>query len=164
MINTIRLALVLAMVGLLSGCKTFTSSHIDRLRARQAVARANPKSSPEIMGFSAKENTMYAGVDLLGVKEALAVDPSGTSIALTKDGLVAAVVGLITSYVNSKMNEGDSGDKKKDTTEKTKPGIVMNGAENTLSAPSTSVSGTIIMGGHGNSLNLYEPQPEASTP
>lgn len=106
--RAIRLALALAVVGLMSGC--FTPQHVSTLRAKHARESA--------LKLQAKDNTVYAGIDVYGLKEALQEDPGGTSAALGKDALLAAAVAAAAAYAADQANGGS-----KDGGQSSKPNV-----------------------------------------
>lgn len=88
--------LIAALAVCLASC--YTPRHIDNLRSQRARDVA--------LKLSANQGTVYAGVDILGVKEALQADPGGTSAALGKDAILAALAGLATAYVADQASGG----------------------------------------------------------
>lgn len=105
-----KIVAVLLGVGLVvmaSGC--FTPRHVDRLRAKQDNLRAKQNN---LMRVEAREGVVYAGADIVGVKEAIQVDPWGTLKAMGKDVLSGTGIGLGTAWVASELsNDGGGGGK-----------------------------------------------------
>jgi hydrogenase maturation factor len=98
-----KTALCLLIVVACAGC--YTPRHLDKLRSQ--------RRPPQVLNLSANQGTVYAGVDVLGVKEALQVDPTGTSLALGKDTLIAVGTALGAAYAASQIDGDDGGSKAK---------------------------------------------------
>lgn len=93
---------ILCLIGLVFCFGCFTPQHVNYLRTKQRA---------QAIKVSARNNTVYAGIDILSVRDALEVDPGGTSWALTKDSLLVIGGGLLGKYAIDEIKESSDSDK-----------------------------------------------------
>jgi hypothetical protein len=149
----IMAALAVAVVGMTAGC--WTPRQVERCRVN--------RQRSEVVKLQASGNTVFAGIDVYGLKEAIQDDPCGTAAALGKDGILAALGAAAVAYVANEI-DGEDDKSAKAKTPQSSPGVAVNGTDNSLTVPSTVVSGPIIIGGQGNNVSVFEPEPATVAP
>jgi hypothetical protein len=153
----IRICLAVAVVGLLAGCATPRKVDTERRRAQRV----------QVLKIEHSDGAVLAGVDVFGVKEAFNADPAGTTGAITLDVILAAVFAFGVDWAADEFGGSDGKQGAKATAIPTAyptAGLVVGGNDNSLTVPSTVISGPIYMDGNGNNVTVFEPAPATVTP
>ena len=150
----IRICLAVAVVGMTAGCVTNHKVKTERKRA-------------QVLRLEHSDGAILAGVDVFGVKEAFNADPAGTTGAITLDVIIAAVFAFGADWAADEFGGSDGKQGAKATATPTAspaPGLVVGGNDNSLTVPSTVISGPIYMDGNGNNVTVFEPEPATVAP